>query len=220
MPVTVAKTAPKPRADAVTLTIPVRENAPKSKRSHYRKLQCPLCTSEVFDLKRHLKSHVKKDSPLKHKINKVYSVTMFQNGQRGPARSGLPYKWCPFQGSDLATHRLKSHLTHFHCLKPGALLEAYLKVAKRYQGKHEKEDLQDLLDPSDSEDDTTRPPACKVSASTSATESTIPPPAALTHVQTAWMMRNFRTTSSKRSSSHARRRPQNYINGWSASTNS
>lgn len=77
---TVEKTAPKRKPRVVT--IPLAETAPKGKRSHHRR---SLCRREVFYLKRHLKSHFKKDGLLEHKINKVYSVAVFQNRRRGPA---------------------------------------------------------------------------------------------------------------------------------------
>ena len=187
---------PSEQADAVCMSVakaPVpkavrpRKTAADVKRSHHRKLKCPLCTTEVFDLKRHLRSHVKKDGLPEHKINQVYSVAVVQNKQRGPprksndgSRAGLPYKWCPFKGCDIATHRLKSHLTHFHHLRPGALLDGYLKVAKIYHGKKEKRKLADLLHASSDSDDSSSPPAPKVLATATSTQATTtlrPPPA-------------------------------------------
>ena len=186
-------TGPSEKADSVHVSAPkavrVRKTAADVKQSHHRKLNCPLCTSEVFDLKRHLRSHVKKDGLPEHKINQVYSVAVVQNKRRGPprksndgSRAGLPYKWCPFQGCEMATHRLKSHLTHYHRLRPGALLDGYLKVAKIYRGKKEKRSLADLLHvSSDSEDDSSSPPARKVLATATSTQptTTLPPPPAI-----------------------------------------
>ena len=193
----VRSTGQSEEADAVSVSVekpPVakavrpRKTAPDVRRSHHRKLKCPLCTTEVFDLKRHIRSHVKKDGLSEHKVNQVYSVAVVANKRHGPprksnqgSRAGLPYKWCPFKGCDIATHRLKSHLTHYHRLRPGALLDGYLKVAKVYRGKKEKRKLADLLHVSSESEDDSSPPARKVVATCTSTQptTTLPSPPAV-----------------------------------------
>jgi len=54
---------------------------------------------------------------------------------------GLKLKWCPFEECFPVTYLLKSHLTHKHFIKPGALLHNYLHVTSNYQDKSEVEEM-------------------------------------------------------------------------------
>lgn len=52
-------------------------------------------------------------------------------------KKGIPKKWCPEPGCFEVTVYLRSHLCHFHKMKPGALLETSLRLARKYRGSKE-----------------------------------------------------------------------------------
>ena len=59
---------------------------------------------------------------------------------RFPSR-GLLLKWCPQEGCQKVTHYLRSHLTHYHWMKPGQLLKTSLRVARTNQGIKEVQNI-------------------------------------------------------------------------------
>ena len=153
-----------------------------TKRSHHRKRLCPVCGKEDGNLKRHLKSHARKGHIENQQVDKLFSVTSHQESTRGQARktkkrvlTGLPFKWCPVDGCEVVTHLMRSHLTHKHRLKPGPLLENYLRVARSYKGKKEVDEIMKEIELART---STRPPTHTIT-SASATSSTCissPPP--------------------------------------------
>ena len=127
--------------ESATSTTP---SNPHGKRSHHVKRTCPVCQKEDTNLRRHLKTHVKKGQITKDAVERIFSVAIRQGKRRGPQRKsntnvrrGLKLKWCPVKGCDAVTPYLRSHLTHCHRLKSGTLLENYLKVAREYEGRQE-----------------------------------------------------------------------------------
>ena len=137
-----------------------RSKDDKPKRSHHTKAQCPICHKLLFDLKRHLRQHARKGNISYDEVGKVHSVAMTGDKRRGPRRvskegpkPGLKNKWCPFEGCDVVTHHMRSHLMHYHRMKKGATLEAHLRVAREYKGKTEREGLQTLISVSSDEED-------------------------------------------------------------------
>ncbi len=61
---------------------------------------------------------------------------------KGRPRLGLKIKWCPFEGCNLATHVLRSHLQRRHKRKNGEVRENYLQIAREYKGKQEKDKVE------------------------------------------------------------------------------
>ena len=60
-------------------------------------------------------------------------------------KKGLKLQWFPYVGCDIVTHYLRSHLTHYHKMKPGGLLETHLRVACEYKGTAEVTALQEMV---------------------------------------------------------------------------
>lgn len=154
-----------------------RARRDNTKQSHHRKRVCPVCGKEDGNLKRHLKSHTKKGHIKSQQVDKIFSVSSHQESTRGEVRktkkrelTGLPFKWCPVDGCEVVTHLLRSHLTHKHRLKPGPLLENYLRMARSYKDKKEVDEVMRDIEQGRT---STRPPMHTV---TSACISSPPPP--------------------------------------------
>ena len=137
---------------------PVEDNTQKvstpqrGKRQHHAKRLCPVCGKEDGNLKRHLKSHAKKGLIDEDQVEKVLSIATHKGKRRGPRRvsrqqtkKGLKLKWCPYDGCETVTHYLRSHLTHYHKMKPGGLLETNLRVAREYKGTTEMSAIQEMI---------------------------------------------------------------------------
>ena len=115
----------------------LKSTASKSgKRQHHAKRPCPVCGKDEGNLKRHLKSHAKKGLIEENQVEKLLAVAIHQGKTRGPCRAshnktkkGLKLRWCPVDNCSMVTHYLRSHLTHFHRMKPGELLNTHLRVA-------------------------------------------------------------------------------------------
>ena len=122
------------------------------KRQHHAKRLCPVCGKEDGNLKRHLKSHAKKGLIDEDRVEKLLSIATHKGKRRGPRRlsrqqtkKGLKLKWCPYDGCQTVTHYLRSHLTHYHKMKPGGLLETHLRVAREYKGTSEVTAIQEMI---------------------------------------------------------------------------
>ena len=125
------------------------EDEPKEKsrkRSHHAKRMCPVCKKEDANLKRHLMSHARKGHIKAESVASILSIAINKGKRRGPARStstgkqeqkGLKLKWCPVKDCQKVTHLLRSHLSKFHNIKAGFLMERYLFMAREYKGKAE-----------------------------------------------------------------------------------
>ena len=137
---------------------PIGNQTPKAmasktgKRQHHAKRPCPVCGKDEGNLKCHLKSHVKKGLIEENQVDKLLAVAIHQCKTRGPGRAsqnktkkGLKLKWCPVDDCSAVTHFLRSHLTHFHQMKPGELLNNHLRVARHYQGSTEVTAVQDMI---------------------------------------------------------------------------
>ena len=117
----------------------------EKKRSHHRKEECPVCHKEIFDLLRHLRKHAEKGAISQEDVPKMASVAKKKHRRRAAHRGqrpGLKYKWCPYEGCQVVTHLLRSHLQHKHRVRSGELLNTYVRVAREYRGKIEAESLQ------------------------------------------------------------------------------
>ena len=132
---------------------PIGKQTPKAtasktgKRQHHAKRPCPVCGKDEGNLKCHLKSHAKKGLIEENQVDKLLAVAT-----RGPGRAshdktkkGLKLKWCPVEDCSTVTHYLRSHLTHFHHMKPGELFNTHLKVARHYQGSAEVTAIQEMI---------------------------------------------------------------------------
>ena len=95
---------------------------------------------------------------------------------------GLKLKWCSYKGCQIVTHYLRSHLTHFHRMKPGALLNNHLRVAREYQGIREVHDIQHMIRArrSSSPNTTVTPTSPSTSTSTPTFTSNLPQPSTST----------------------------------------
>ena len=130
-----------------------KEIAPQTKkRQHHAKRLCPVCGKEDGNLKRHLISHAKKGVIDEDQVEKLLSIASHKGKRRGPRRvsqkqtkKGLKLKWCPYDGCETVTHYLRSHLTHYHKMKPGGLLETHLRVAREYKGAQEVVAIQEMI---------------------------------------------------------------------------
>ena len=136
-----------PNDDSQTVTTPTHP-----KRQHHAQRLCPVCGKQESNLKRHLKSHARKGLINDDEVEKLLSIAIHKGKRHGPRRQsrmeikkGLKLKWCPYEGCQIATHYLQSHLTHFHRIQPGALLENHLRVAREYQGMREVSDIQQMI---------------------------------------------------------------------------
>jgi len=75
-------------------TSPVGKQTPKAmasktgKRQHHAKRPCPVCGKDEGNLKRHLKSHVKKGLIEENQVDKLLAVAIHQGKTRGPGRAG------------------------------------------------------------------------------------------------------------------------------------
>lgn len=151
-----------PKLDAVRSLSPEIEHQQKrkeknadqkgKKRSHHRREECPICKKEIYDILRHLRKHAEKGDIGEDDVMRIASVAKKKSRRRGTsrvgkegARPGLKYKWCPYEGCQVVTHLLRSHLQHKHRVKTGTLLDQYVRVAKDYRGKVEAEHIQSLL---------------------------------------------------------------------------
>ena len=72
------------------------------------------------------------------KWTRRFLVTSHQESTCGQERktkkcvlTSFPFKWCPVDDCEVATHLMRGHLTHKHRLKPGPLLENYLRVVMK-----------------------------------------------------------------------------------------
>ena len=113
---------------------------------------CPICSKDEGNLKGHHKSHAKKGLIEENQVDKLVAVVIHQGKTREPGRAshnktkkGLKLKWCPVEDCSTVTHYLRSHLTHFHHMKPGELLNTHLKVARHYQGSAEVTVIQEMI---------------------------------------------------------------------------
>ena len=131
----------------------LKSTASKSgKRQHHAKRPCPVCGKDEGNLKRHLKSHAKKGLIEENQVEQLLAVAIHQGKTRGPCRAshnktkkGLKLRWCPVDNCSTVTHYLRSHLTHFHRMKPGELLNTHLRVARYYQGSVEVTAIQEMI---------------------------------------------------------------------------
>ena len=112
----------------------------------------PSAAKDEGNLKGHLKSHAKKGLIEENQVDKLVAVAIHQGKTRGPGRAshnktkkGLKLKWCPVEDCSTVTHYLRSHLTHFHHMKPGELFNTHLKVARHYQGSAEVTAIQEMI---------------------------------------------------------------------------
>lgn len=147
----------KPRQHVVDVE-PVEDDTQKitvpqtGKWQHHAERLCPVCGKEDSNLKCHLKSHAKKGLIDEDQVEKLLSIMTHKGERRGPHRvsrqqtkKGLKLKWCPCDGCQTVTHYLRSHLTHYHKMKPGGLLETHLRVAREYQGTTEVTAIQEII---------------------------------------------------------------------------
>ena len=120
---------------------PVAEPAATSKRKHHAIRTCPVSKKPEANLKRHLLSHAQKGQIVAEEVDKLVQVTIHKDRRRGPcrgrAKAGLKLKWCPMADCSTVTPYMRSHLTHFHKLKPGQLQERTVHVARDYGGSKE-----------------------------------------------------------------------------------
>ena len=130
-----------------------KETVPQTKkRQHHAKRLCPVCEKEDGNLKHHLISHAKKGIIGEDQVEKLLSIVSHKGKRRGPRRvsqqqtkKGLKLKWCPYEGCEGVTHYLRSHLTHYHKMKPGGLLETHLRVACEHKGAQEVVAVQEMI---------------------------------------------------------------------------
>ena len=83
--------------------------------------------------------------------------------------TGLPFKWCPVDDCEVVTHLMRSHITRKHRLKPGPLLENYLRVVRSYKGKKIMKEIE-LARTS------TRPPTHTITSASATTSACISSP--------------------------------------------
>ena len=121
----------------------------RKKHLHHRREECK---KEIYGILRHLRKHTEKGDIAADDVMRIASLAKKKGHRRGTsrvgkeeARSGLKYKWCPYQRCQVVTHLLRSHLQHKHRVKTGTLLDQYVRVAKDYRGKVEAEHIQSLL---------------------------------------------------------------------------
>ena len=121
------------------------DSSTKKRRSHHKKCKCPSCSKEVFDLKRHLRMHVKNEDIDEVDVDKSFSIAVNTTKRRGPRRpgnrKGLPLKWCPVEDCSYVTAHLRKHLMNNHRVKAGAYFDNLLKEARLYKGKEEVDNL-------------------------------------------------------------------------------
>lgn len=124
------------------------EEQKKKKQSHHAFKKCHIrtCDYKGPNLLRHLRAVHKLGQETVSKLN---SIAKLEGERRGPRRTskaghrlGLKIKWCPFEGCHFATHLLRHHLQREHKLKNGEVLQNYLRMAKKYMGKLEQEEVQ------------------------------------------------------------------------------
>ena len=115
-----------------------------AKRSHHAKVVCPVCNKVEGNLRRHLQSQARKGLITPDAVETILSVARKRGKRTGHSRKtnetvrkGIPLKWCPYPDCEYVTQHLRSHLTHKHRVKPGTLLDNYLRVAERYRGQQE-----------------------------------------------------------------------------------
>ncbi|CAH3020108.1 unnamed protein product, partial [Porites evermanni] len=84
------------------------------------------------NLKRHLKSHARKGHIENQQVDKTFLKTPMDKREKlkNCILTGLPFKWCPVDDCEVVTHLMRSHITRKHRLKPGPLLENYLRVVR------------------------------------------------------------------------------------------
>lgn len=117
-----------------------------TKRSHHKKVKCriPGCNKSVVELKRHLKTHVKKGEIDEEDIERTVAIMKAGKKQRGKKmvikkqklrRAGRFKKWCPVSGCNVVTSYMQQHLLRTHMLKKSEVeYRVMLKSAKRYTG--------------------------------------------------------------------------------------
>ena len=115
---------------------------PAVQRSHHAKRTCPVCNKQESNLKRHLQSHARKGLIEEENIDAMVQIATHTTRRRGPSRNkgqkkGLKLKWCPVGNCKTVTAYMRSHLTKGHEMKPGALLENSLRLARDYRGRKE-----------------------------------------------------------------------------------
>ena len=123
-----------------------------AKRSHHAKVVCPVCNKVEGNLRRHLQSHARKGLIAPDAVETILSVSRKRGKRRGHSRKtnetvrkGIPMKWCPDPDCEYVTQHLRSHLTHKHRVKPGTFLDNYLRVAERYRGQQEVDEVSSYI---------------------------------------------------------------------------
>ena len=120
------------------------------KRSHDKKTKCrfPGCSFNGGDIRRHLKTHVKKGDLEEENLDQMVEVFRHGNRKRGPisrptnrrshSARRLKY-WCPIPGCTSIVTYLYKHLQNVHGLKKDSVQSrVHRKSARRYAGMEER----------------------------------------------------------------------------------
>ena len=125
----------------------------KGGRSHHVEVKCRIhgCSVKVFDIRRHLLTHVKRKKLHADDVN-TYAEIMRHGKQKTLISSSNPKKgkktsvhrrkkWCPMPQCNTICVRMEKHLQNVHHLKIGTVpYKVHLKEAKPYRGVMELDD--------------------------------------------------------------------------------
>ena len=125
----------------------------KGGRSHHVEVKCRIhgCGVKVFDIRRHLLTHVKRKKLHADDVN-TYAEIMRHGKQKTLISSSNPKKgkktsvhrrkkWCPMPQCNTICVRMEKHLQNVHHLKIGTVpYKVHLKEAKPYRGVMELDD--------------------------------------------------------------------------------
>ena len=122
-------------------------------RSHHVQVKCriPGCSARVFEIKRHLQTHLKRNEIHAHDIDSYVEImqhgkqkTLVSSGnpeKRGKTSVPRRKKWCPMLQCNTICARMDKHLQNVHNLKVGTVpYKVHLKEAKPHRGIMELDD--------------------------------------------------------------------------------
>lgn len=139
-------TPKRPRKRKLTSQDSDEDSTLKRKRSHHSQVKCkvPGCKFHGQDIKRHLRTHVKKGELEAENIEAMAELCRHGKRQRGPAfrpantktQSAMRQKkWCPIDNCTTVTSYMDKHLRNVHKLsKDSVEYRVKLKAAKPYSG--------------------------------------------------------------------------------------
>ena len=125
----------------------------KGARGHHVQVRCriPGCSAWVCDIKRHLRTHLKREEINEDDIDSYAEIMQHEkqkslvssgnSSKRGKTSVRRRKKWCPMPQCTTICVRMDKHLQHVHTLRVGTVpYKVHLKEAKLYKGIMELDD--------------------------------------------------------------------------------